>query len=703
MAMRRWMFGVLAGILLSACGGGGGGGGNGGGGDDTGPVVPLGIFSVQSNGGGGGLLGGYGGSGGWITAVKEGGSGDLKVVRSDVVDASFSPSDISANLGSNPLVITTDTVIAVVTTVPPAGTPYLLANDSSLYISNGEMLTGNRPPVTGLQVAAGAKLTLPLNFSSISRLAMTGDVENNGNITTEDFSPLQRGHLEISSGQYVGSGTIDTAGLGAGQNGGNVFLYATLAIHQQGQISTAGAATSNGQAGAGGAVELYAGAALENSGGIDTAGGAAMSGTGGNGGYIDLVGYYGLRNAGHLSSIGGAGAAGGGNGGWIWLEVYTQGDLRSAGEIVSSGGDSSGAAGGLGGEVDIYAYGGSIRNNAAISAGGGESQGGHGGNGGYIIFGTFQGWNVATPPGDILVSGNLDTSGGSSGPAGNGGNGGSIDFYIGNYAEANADLEQNQQLALLGYQSLDAGGGGGNYGGSGGKLQILCDNGYVNPGLLTNEAEIITRGGSVATGAVILPAHGGEGGDVYLEAYADPLNAANIRGTKLSNVGRVDAAGGEGLESDGTYLWAGGAGEVLLYGAEGLTNSGEIVARGGDDRGNDGGVTGFGGEGGWITLMADGPLINSGRIDADGGFGEYRGGSAGDIYLLGRQSLSNTGDSHATGGDARTSLFGSLGGSGGWVDIGLLGGTGNVTNTGSIFVQGGAGSTPGLNGSSSVE
>jgi hypothetical protein len=502
----------------------------------------------------------------------------------------------------------------------------------------------------------------------------------------------------MACGQYVGSGTIDTAGHNAGQNGGNVFLYATLAIQQQGQIRTAGAATASGQAGAGGAVELYAGAALENIGGIDTAGGAATSGRGGNGGYIDLVGYYSLRNAGRLSSIGGAGAAGGGIGGWIWLEVYTEGDLRSAGEIVSSGGDSSGGAGGHGGEVDIYAYGGSIRNNAAISAGGGEGEGGHGGNGGYIIFGTFQGWNVATPPGDILVSGNLNTSGGSSGPTGNGGNGGSIDFYIGNYAEANADLEQNQQLALLGYQSLAAGGGAGNYGGSGGTLQMLCDNGYVNPGPLTNEAEIITRGGSVAAGAVILPAHGGAAGDVYLEAYADPLNAANSKGTKLSNVGGVDATGGEGLESDGTYDWAGGAGEVLFYGAEGLSNRGEIVARGGDDRGNDEGVTGFGGKGGWITLMADGPLINSGRVDAGGGDGQYRGGNAGYIYLLGRQSLSNTGDSHARGGNARTSLFGSLGGAGGWVDIGLLGGTGNVNNSGSVFVQGGAGSMPGVNG-----
>jgi hypothetical protein len=694
MSFWKWVFAVVAGILLSACGGGGG--------DDAGPAT-LGVFSIRTAGGMGGLQGGYGGNGGWITAIKEGGSGDLRVVRSGIVDASFTPGDISVNLGANPLIITTDTVISVVTTVPPAGTPYLLTNSDSLYISDGDKLTGSRPPVTGLRVADGATVTFVQNALAWSRLRLAGDVENHGTITTADVSPLQRGHLELSCGRYTGSGIIDTGGRGLGQNGGNIFLKATSTIHQKGRISTVGAATEGGLAGAGGDVELYSRGALENTGPIDTAGGTAVSGTGGRGGYIDLVGYHALSNTGRLNSTGGTGAAGGGDGGGIWLEVYTEGDLRSTGELVSSGGASSGGNGGHGGEVDIYAYGGSIRHNASVHTAGGDSQSGHGGQGGYIIYGTFQGWNVATEPGDILVSGNLTTTGGSAGPTGDGGNGGTIDFYLGNFAEANPALEKNQRLALLGYQSLDTRGGDGNFGGSGGQVHLLGDHGYVNPGVLTNEAEIFSRGGNVAPGANIKSAHGGKGGDVYLETYADPLNAANSKGTKLSNVGRIDAAGGEGWGANGTYWWAGGAGEVFLYGAQALTNSGQIVARGGNDNSNNGGGTGFGGEGNWITLMADGPLVNSGRIDAGGGYGEYRGGSAGEIYLLGRQSLSNSGDIYARGGDARTSLFGSLGGDGGWVDIGLLGRTGKVTNTGSVFVRGGAGSTPGFDGSASID
>jgi hypothetical protein len=658
---------------------------------------------MHAGGGNGGLQGGLGGNGGWVTAVKEGGTGDLMVVRSGVVDAAFTPSVPSVSLGSNPLAITADSVIAVATVVPPAGTPYLLANDSSLYISDGEKLQGNRPPITGLRIAPGVTVTLGLNHPSWSRLSLANDVENHGTITTEDVNALQRGHLELSAAGYLGSGTIDAGGRTDGQSGGTVFLYMTGDILQHGQIRTTGASAASGQAGAGGAVELYAGAALENTGSINTAGGEAGGGTGGNGGYIDLVGYYGLRNAGRLYSTGGAGATGGGNGGWIWLEVYTEGELRSAGDIDSSGGSSLGGNGGNGGEMDIYAYGGSIRHNGNLMSGGGDSQGGHGGNGGYFIFGTFQGWNVATAPGDILVSGHLVSAGGSAGPVGNGGNGGTFDFYIGNFAEENPALEQNQRLALLGYQSLDARGGDGNFGGSGGEVQLLCDYGYANPGQLTNEAEIVTRGGSAAAGSAILPAHGGKAGDVYLEAYADPQKAANPLGTRVINAGSIDAAGGEGVESDGLYWWAGSAGYVLLYGAEGLTNSAEIIARGGDDRGADGGATGFGGGGNWIVLMADGPLINSGRLDASGGHGEYRGAGAGEVYLNGRQDVSNSGDIHARGGNARTSLFGSLGGDGGWVEIGLLGGTGKVTNSASVFLQGGAGATPGVSGNLTVD
>jgi hypothetical protein len=680
---------LLGTLLFSACGGDRGG--------DSEPQL-QGIFSLHTAGGSGGLHGGYGGNGGFISILKEGGIGDLMIARSGKVDAAFTPSSLSINLGSNPLIITSDTVISIVTIVPPEGTPYLLANNSSLYISDGEKLTGNRQPVTGLRVLAGATLTLGPNFSTWSRLVIPGHVENHGVITTKDISALQRGHLELSTAKYLGTGKIDTVARVDGQSGGNVFVYATGDIIHTGLITTAGASAETGQGGAGGKVEIYAGAVLENTGPIETSGGNAVSGVGGEGGYIDLVGYYGLRNSGYLSTVGGDGATRGGNGGWIWLEVYTEGDLRSVGDINSSGGDSNVGKGGDGGEVDIYAYGGTLRHNAELHTAGGSSQNGHGGQGGSIIFATFQGWNVATPPGDILVSGNLATAGGSAGSTGNGGNGGSVDFYLGNYAEENPTLEKNQRLALLGYQNLDAGGGSGNFGGSGGDVLLLSDHGYSNPGLLSNEAEIVTRGGSVAAGSVILPAHGGKGGNVYLEAYADPVNSANPRGTKVNNAGTIDAVGGEGLESDGRYWWAGSGGEVVLYGADTLTNSGKIATRGGDDRGIAGGVSGFGGEGNWIVLIADGPLVNSGTLDAGGGYGEYRGGGAGGVYLLGLQRVSNSGDLYARGGNARPSLFGSRGGDGGFVEIGLLAQFGDVINTGSVFVQGGAGSMAGIDG-----
>lgn len=484
-------------------------------------------------------------------------------------------------------------------------------------------------------------------------------------------------------------------------------MYASTLVVNRGDILTSGMGNSLGDGGFGGDVELYGQSSLENSGVINTAGGSASgaSGLGGDGGYIDLVGDIALNNSGSLTASGGNGIDVGGLGGWVWLEVFTEGDLRNSGAIDTTGGDATAGSGGLGGEVDIYAYGGSLYHNAPVTTSGGNTTDSlaDGGNGGYIAIGTFQGWNVATPAGDLVISGSLDTSGGSAAPAGsgNGGYGGTVDFYVGNYAVDDPAQELNQRLRLLGYKGIDTGGGSGNFGGSGGEVDLLCDYGYVNPANLVNEAAISTRGGSVAAGALSLPSYGGKGGDVYLEAYADPFNIANPQKTRVVNSGSIDATGGTSLEFDGSVAWGGSAGYVLLYGPEGVTNGGSITSVGGADGGTDGGATGIGGMGNWIVLFSEGPLVNTGVCDASGGAGEYRGGNGGEVHLAG-EAVSNSGAMIARGGNANPGLFGSVGGSGGYIEIASPVAGGSVTSPVSYAVSGGSGATGGSAGMTMV-
>jgi hypothetical protein len=662
-------------LLMTACGGGGGG--------DVSSTSSPGIHSLVTAGGDGGENDGYGGLGGAIEIIKEGGTGDVAVLSSGEVDASFPPSSLTPDSGVNPLVIQSDTLVSVAATEPAVGIPYLQSGKEYIYISDGNGTLGNEPRVTGLVVDEGATLTLELNStldSSVepaASLIVTNDIDNRGTITTVDSDPTQRGHLVLKPFSYFGTGTLDTSAIQEGQSGGDVYLYATGDIVNRGAIHTLGADSSVGTAGYGGDVEMYTNGIVENSADIVTAGGRATSsvGYGGDGGYVDMVGYTGLNNAGDMNANGGNGHDGGGSGGWIWLEVYSEGDLRNSGNFTTVGGTAQIGAGGDGGEIDAYAYGGGLYSSGSMTTDGGDTDStvNDAGNGNYINLGVFPSDSLVTPPGDLSLTGSLSTAGGSvlSGGQGNGGSGGLIGVYIANYSELDPMMEQEQRLRLFNYKTLDTRGGHGNFGGSGGNVDIISDFGYDNPGNLVNEASVVTRGGDAVPNGMTIPAFGGKGGDVYIEAYADDLNDPNPQGTKVLNRRGINAVGGSNLEFDGDvdYWWAGSGGYVFLTGADSVNNSGAIAAYGGNDSGDDGGATGYGGSGGVIYLFSGRDMTNSGQCDVAGGNGEYRGGDGGEIYAVGNLNTSNNGIMIADGGMADSALFGAVDGDDGTVYV----------------------------------
>ena len=703
MGSKRAFYLLVMVLALSLTVYGCGGSGDGGGG------TAAGIYTINTSGADGGPNGGSGGDGGYVDIeMYYGSQGPMEILRTGAANASWTPTTAVVNLGGNPLAIAADTTIAVVTVEPASGTPYLLADDFDLYISDGDTVLANETPVTGISVASGITLTLGLNYSAATgaRIDLSNDIDNHGTITTVDYSATQRGNLRLYMASYHGNSAIDTSGTHDGQSGGYVYLSPNYSFFNNGTINTSGYGSATGAAGNGGYVDIYSDYRLENTGDITTDGGTASGSgtTGGNAGYIDLeAGYGDLFNSGDLSSRGGDGVTAGGNGDWQFLYVDYVGDLLNSGDLDTSGGDATAGNGGYGDWLGLYAYGGGIINSGDLTTTGGATTdaASNGGNGGdidiYVDYGYIYEY---TPAGDILFSGNIDTSGGlavtGTGATGNGGSGG--DFEIdGDYDY----YPMGQRIALLGYTDINTSGGNGNYGGYGNWVELYCDYGYTDTGLytpgcnITNEANIDAIGGSVVAGATTTPANGGDGGSFYMETeYYYGMFDPDL--DKVVNTGNINTSGGNSLESTTNNI--GDAGYVWIWGYNGVTNSGDITAVGGDDLGTDGGTTGFGNAGDDVEMYAElGPVKNSGDLDSSGGDGEYDGGKADNIDLYGPE-VTNSGNLTAVGGNADPLLAGSTGGNGDDVELYAPGGRDDITQSGTVTNNGGTGATAGTDG-----
>jgi hypothetical protein len=652
------------------------------------------------------------------------------VLSSGTVDASFTPTAAAPNLGTDPVNITANKTIPLDPVFPGgdpgAGEPYMLTGLSALFISDGNGIPGDDVTATGLSVGGGATLTLPLNFGgTTAEIDFSDDVANNGTITTADVDATQRGGLILTFFSYYGGSAIDTSGTVAGQSGGDVTLVSAgsppnpnQGFYNRGAINTAGAGDPGGTGGNGGNVQIGGWEPFENTGAITTAGGTGGAGDGGTGGFVDIVSGVGyLYNSGAINSTGGDGTASGGSGGYVSMTSATIGDtggeLRNSGAVSAGGGNGAGGPGGAGGDIDLVALSADLLNNAALNSAGGntsEATSG-GGDGGDIFIASAPGSTVAGPAGNLLLAGNIDSSGGNALVTGSGNGGWGGDVFVGVDASGSFSgvtglpAPTTQRLALRSHGNIDTSGGSGNQGGDGGFVEASDDGerwdavavDWVDDvgGDVTNQAAITTRGGSVAAGASTTPATGGLGGDVYLYGDTD-LPLTNPAAERGNNSGSIDTSGGHSLAL--TADPGRNAGGIVLRTTNDATNTGAVTANGGSDAVNDDTLgTGFGHGGSPFCYLdaINANATNSGAINANGGDGETLGGAGAGFVLLGNVQVVNSANISVCGGDADVALAGSVGGDGGDIvafDVDL------PDNTGTLDVSGGAGDTPGADG-----
>ncbi len=665
---------------------------------------------------------GSGGNGGEIQIGFWNGTigGHVKVFKTGAADPSFTfPAKPAVDLGATPANITANTTIESLdplSTDAGAGTLYLDKNDIVALLDNPT--DGGSTEVTGLSIAPGVTVTLiPLPSNPVN-FRVKGPILNAGTIALANAGVQVA--LLILADSYFGDATsavlnngIDASSANGTSSGGIDIVASPL--WNQGLISATGGNGSSG--GNGGQIRMngYNGspASMFNTGIIQTTGGNGSSGSGGNGGQVLFYPYLDLNNSGPIDASGGTGMTQGGSAGGIALYGGDKAaaSVRNSGTLTSKGGDvaascTTGCAAGNGREIDVYAYAGTVVNNAAITTRGGSSANGAGGSGGLIYIemsgsqrSAVTGNNRLVPGGDVMVSGNLNSSGGFGGTGG-GGAGNVAIWFDTNYQP------NGQEVILYGYSQLSASGGDGlQNGGSGAPIQMIntyynptvgcvdCQNraavvngtGYGPGGSVINYADLIARGGTGGSGS------GGTSGSVSLSTQQAYFFAGDSF-EQVVNAGNIDITGGASTRLVATLNTLVPAG-VRFYGLTGVTNSGTIIARGGAS------ASGPGGIGRPVSMGSDnGAVTSTNSIDVSGGPGILQGGNASTISLTGT-TVNDIGDLVALGA-AATGATGS-GGSGGTVRIFSTNGLSSVTvpAPAGISVSGGTAPQSGTPGS----
>ena len=623
----------------------------------------------------------------------------------------------------------------------PADTLYL-GQSNGIYVADGDIGTAD-PRITGISVASRRTLTLGMNSGSDSFISVDNDIENKGTITKTN--PGNNSQLNLLAWHYLGSGKINNAGNADRRSGGEVYISAEGVINDgdidvsgyddktdsfnpgsggnvgfdasyvknNGKINASGGDAIGSYAGSGGSVNMY-GAYTENNGDIDVSGGndgsdGAEWGHGGSGGYVNLNAQYVSNNTGDIDASAGSGD-GVYSGGGVWIWNNETGEVKNAGNINVSGGTADEESAGSGGAFIMNAFNGNALNSGNINAAGGKTtattggyQGGYGGE--IAIWNEQNNSDYAGASGEVMVSGNLNISGGDGGEFG--GSAGNMD--IANFTSG--DIYMDQHVALLGYKAINAYGGNAIEAGRGGSVEISADNEYDGPtgdlvsGSASNEVAINAYGGNTtSTGSDW--GDGGDGGEVMMAAG---LDGAEFTGdepfidfygpdidAQASNSASINLSGGKGSGSgDGGY-----AGMVGLVGYHGSTNSGAIDANGGDG-GEWGGSGGFAfvGTPPWMPPL-NGPVNNSGAISANGGDGDFDGADGGEIFMYNMNDIENSGALSVDGGNADNpyALGDSVGGDGGMIVLDVDVNPVNVLNSGNISYSFGTGETNGDEG-----
>ena len=686
---------------------------------DPAPVV-LPTYAVEMNGGDG-VEGGRGGN---FYLYREGTGGAIRISAEASIDPAtvtgVSIPEVTADSGSNPLVVSTDLTIDVNNSEPAVGQVYYY--EGSLYIYDGAMTEVDVPQpelgteatvVTGINIAEGATLTFSSSSDSTLSIDFEDDVINSGTITTANSEDDTTFHLTISARVYEGSGDVI-------QPGSAFNLYADLVINNgtistkgptdtsreggSGSIGISGGAIANngslisegfdnptGTAGAGASIRL-AGFVISNSGSIDASTGVGANESVIGGGYVSLQGAYAVANTGSIDVSGEDGIAdadaSGGAGGYIGMilapinidvivsETEDEELNEIAEEIIALYGD------------DVAPF---ILNIGSLNAEGGAGAGtGDGGEGGSIGFaieedGGYFGPRIAAeeiiveeaeeeiepaPPAHVEITGQLSLNGGSAGVDGySGASGGSI------YVYQTASVESTNDLHISGITEINMNGGNGttNEGGEGGYLDIETDAYFddeeeLEEGQTLNAPNIvfdtnINANGGNSTASEGSYVYGATGGYIDIEAYSGSETGGNVdfNSAVEINSGSVNGTANN-VEIYYTYFDVDATNDILV--------AGSINGRGGDVNitpAAESSDSYIGGYGAYIYMYSEqGDVTLSSDIDVSGGNSPSDGGEGGSIEIYADTgSIAITGSVTANGGDADSTVEGSVGGDSG--------------------------------------
>lgn len=668
------------------------------------------LYVITANGGlGGSLSSAEGGEGGTVSLYNEGGSGGVEVRNRGAANTAFtSPiTPEAADLGANPLEITTSTTIEVVDIENPVadtdpttadelyvgddgiirraagaaaayatdpvladGTPYLRENEPStsrMYIA-GAGAAASHAKVTGLSVAEGATVILGNNNPCDTRVSFVNDIDNNGIITKQVTA--DNCDLTLNSNKYIATGSVVNAGTEDFEDAGDVRIFTATGIANTGPINTSGYTEDDEPGGDGGEIQLGAGGYVINSGAL-TAGGGNGTGAGGDGGeVVDLSAAY-VESAGDIDTRGGSDVtdtpvASGGDGG----EAIINADYvtNNTADIMTNGGN--GTSGGDGGRIRLYNndYG-EVKNSGSLTTAGGVGAAGSGGNGGEIY--------MTSRGGNLLNSGAVNTVGGDSTDAtSNAGNGGDLDMF--GYGAEFSDKAAGDILASgdINLNGGNAAADGSGYGGNAGDVDMML---YLGEQRLAQRVSLL--------GYVSIDANGGNGAEaghgegVFL--HADNAVDENDDGddTDLAFAGSVvndvpiNGRGGNSTSTEPLVQNRGGdGGEVIMLTSDAevvrtlnvtATNTADIDLSGGSALGSDVNVTSPGGDGGEVNLRGFHGATNSGAITLPGNIGGRNGGGGGHLDMFSISGpANNSGAVVNNGADGARS-----GGYGGSVDL----------------------------------
>lgn len=674
----------------------------------------VGNKTINTAGGNGGVEG-YAGDGGYIDVYNYGGLGGVHVKRTGKADTAFTSqkNKITPFLGMNPLEITSDTTIPVVTSYTAIGDG-VAVTAGDLYISS-VLADGILRTAAGIVTASGTdvavtdgslyiwsampnELYTAVGDDATADLAAAGtpympDGDNYIYTADEDDTtpdPDVTG-LSVAAGKtltmglnyngyvsylyfdndVVNHGTITTADANVTDRG-DMWWYPSSFI-SDGTVDTSGSGTVVN----GGDLYIESDYASINASLMDSSGADNAAGDGGDSGYIYLYGNRYTENTGTLNANAGNATGAGNDGGDVdssGVYIYTSGygSTFNSGDITAMGGD--GEIGGDGAWVGIYnEIGGKVLNSGDINTSGGTGSAGNGGDAGDVdIYG--YGGNVAS-------SGNITARGGDAALDFDAGDGGDLYLYgePGDNSNGWADGSLQNNIDLSGDIDLDGGSASGTgSGGDGGDFDIYLDNYGTGSVYVTSDAAITLHGYSTLNTSGGDAAFPGSGDDVDLYASYGYIEVPSdyTSGGSVSNAADIIASAGAltGTLDTGTYRIEGGDVniETSYYAYLGYitaemtaTNTGNITSNGGDGRN----------------------ATNDGRL------------AAGDVIIWGYKGLSNTGNITVNGGNDLAADAGTDGVGGTSGSVMLYAEVGSAINTGTITANGGNGEYRGGDGS----